>query len=203
MVARATLAFALVSSLALGSACGESAPSYSATGKEQSCEEQCKVLHECDETVNTSGCQSDCADNEAISLQGQEVVTACLRERGCDASNPVQLVDCIDDGLGDLKPSLAGQAFCADTVDAFAECAQTILKDADRTDCLEGVSVLTDEVVSHLTDCSTSKETCEAKQLCALVILSDLNPSGALGDTGEALTRLLAGLLKSGTGSPP
>jgi hypothetical protein len=203
MFARLAPGFALVSVLALLSGCGEDAPSYTDQGKEQTCEEECKLLQSCDKSIDVSSCESDCATNDAISLQGQEVITSCVREQECDQSNPVRLVDCIDDGLGVLEPSPAGQAFCAGTLDVFAECTNTKLNNADRDDCLDGVSILTDEVVSHLTDCSASKETCETRQLCAALVLRDLNPAAALGEAGQGLATLLEGLLKSGAGSPP
>jgi hypothetical protein len=184
-----------VATWGLVSACAGKATNYQAAGKQATCAEQCKALGECDDSVDVDKCADDCASNEALSLEGQEVVTVCLEEQECEGTNTVQLLDCIDDGLGGLPPSATGEAFCSKSMDRLADCRGTEIREADRSDCLDAISLLTDDVVSSLNDCAESKKSCETLQLCAGVIALDVMPSDSLGSNSQVFMDLVEQLV--------
>jgi hypothetical protein len=168
---------------------------YSASGKEAACEEQCEWLHECDDSVKTDACAESCSENKAISKEGQEAITACLKEQECDSQNPVQVIDCVDDDLGALEPSADGQTLCNEALDELAKCGKTKLKDADRADCLDSISVVADNVVSDVSDCALERESCESKQICAFAVLADLLPGDSSNPLEETLRDLIQQLI--------
>lgn len=166
-----TLALLLLSAV---SGCGDDLPSYSAEGKGAACREQCEALEACDTTVKIDECTESCTLNEAVSRQGQEALTFCIQEQECNELNPVQLLDCVDDALGDLEPSPEGQTFCNEALDSFSECNDSEIKNSDRSDCLDAVSLLTDDLVSDISGCAIDKKACDAKNLCLVAVLTDL-----------------------------
>lgn len=183
--------------LALMNGCGEDPPSYSAYGKEAACREQCQALEECDSAVKVDPCTESCTANEAVSRQGQEALTACIQEQPCAELNPVQLLDCIDDALGDLEPSPDGETFCNEALDSFSDCNQSKVKEADRSDCLDAVSILTDDLVSDISSCALTKKNCDAKNLCLVAVLTDILPPDSENPPEQAFIDWLRELLES------
>lgn len=201
-------AFLLVPSLvALSSffaACGGSAVT-SAEGKEPSCREFCTQQAECSSLIDATSCENSCNETTAVSRGGQEVLTKCLAEAGCDQTNLLSLVDCLDDGLDDLPRSPAATTFCEETTAAVATLCEQETTSPDA--CLEGIPLLSDELLTDLNECG-QRSTCQAAQTCFVLTLLEnvdssllTNPTlqGALG--GSGLGDLLGGGL--GGGSTP
>lgn len=184
--------------------CGGSAVS-SAEGKEPSCREFCAQQSSCSELIDQTSCENSCNDTTAVSRGGQEVLTKCVEEAGCEATNLLTLVDCIDDGLDDLPRSPTATSFCEETSPTLAElCDQP---PGDSAACLEGIPLLSDELLTDLGECA-ERTSCESAQQCAVLallgnvdtaLLSNPTIQGALGGSG------LGGLLGGGLGgmTPP
>ncbi len=189
----------LVALAAFLGACGGSAVS-SAEGKEPSCREFCAQQASCSELIDASSCESSCNDTTAVSRGGQEVLTKCVAETGCDQSNLLSLVDCIDDGLDDLPRSPTATSFCEETSPALAELCEQ--ETSDPAACLEGIPLLSDELLTDMQECA-ERTTCQSAQQCVVLallgnvdtaLLSNPTIQGALGGSG------LGGLLGSGLG---
>jgi len=179
------------------SGCGSDAPSYSAEGKEAACREQCEALEACDSALKVEECTESCAENQAVSRQGQEALTICIQEQECGELNPVRLLDCVDDALGALEPSPDGQTFCNEALASYSDCNDSEVKEADRSDCLDAVSLLADDVIADISSCALDKKNCDAKNLCLVAVMTDLVPEDSDNPLEEAFVNWLREMLES------
>lgn len=219
MVSRASLFHAGLLSLLLAPACGGKSAS-STEGKASSCAEFCSQANECDSASDVDDCKESCTESDLLSRGGQEVLSSCLIESGCDESNPFRTLDCISDGIEELPPSDTLTAFC-EHLEELSSClggdaalpapggtggsssgGSTSGTAAEPGSCLASGGLLSDELLTELNECFASTDcatiqTCVGFELVARIDLTTLaNPESATGFQG-ALIGLLGGIVEN------
>lgn len=179
-------------------ACGGSTTT-SFRGKDSACQEQCEEMNRCDNSVKVDECEETCKESKLTSQAGQQVITDCLVQRDCKAGDELAALDCIDDGAQDIPISAQGEAFCGSGLDAQAECSDSEVKDADRKQCKDWISLFSDEALTDVNECF--EKSCDGMMLCLLAEFADIRAE--LDDTpaAQGLTEQLDELLE-GLGSP-
>lgn len=187
----------LTIALALPACGGITTTSYK--GKDSACQEQCEEMNRCDSSVKVDECAESCRESKLTSQAGQQVITDCLVQRNCGEGDALAALDCIDDGAQDIPTSAEGEAFCGGGLDAQAECSESEVKDADRKQCKDWISLFSDEALKGVNECF--EKSCDAMGLCLLTEFANIRAE--LDDTpaAQALTEQLDELLK-GLGSP-
>lgn len=178
------------------SACGGTSPT-SAEGKEDTCKEQCEQLNECDSSVQVDDCAESCTESQLTSKGGQEVVTACVVQQECEAGDGLAVLDCIDDEVQNIPVSAQGEAFCGQGLDAQAECQDSEVSEADREQCLDWISLFSDEALTQVNACFD--KACDAMGLCLLTEFVDMRAELEGNPTGQAIADQLDQI---GFGSP-
>lgn len=186
-----------------GGRSGDETPSAAGDGKEESCAEFCASVDACGQAPAEVDCSSLCTENTLVSRGGQEVLSACLAEAGCETTDPLALADCLEDGLEDLPLTEVAEQFCNETAPGLSECLGQPAAEGATADCLETIPLLSDAVITNLSECVADgcegADSCLGLTLAAAIGFENLEALEGLG-LGDSLGGLVPGF---GGGAEP
>lgn len=160
-------------------------PATSSEGKEESCEELCEEVKDC-EGVDTGSCAESCASNKSTSRAGQEAFASCFNSSICageDETGLVLALACVPSQLAGIELSDSQTSYCRETVPKYNECVGSAPEANPLGDCESLIGAVSDESLAAFNACAA--EDCGAIEACvggALLTSLDL---GALLLAGE------------------
>lgn len=157
----------------------------STEGKAASCAELCSELAACSE-LDVESCVEDCSGNDSVSATGQQVLTACFAEIGCeeelDELSLFRALLCLPDELEEFELSETQATYCEDTVPVLKACQGEGAEPSPLGSCEDTIGLASDDLVEEFNECA-EEVGCDAINTClafaALPTLGDLLLGGA------------------------
>lgn len=162
-------------------------PASSSAGKEDSCEELCEEVQDC-EGVDVSSCAESCSENTTTSRAGQEAFASCFNASICTADENsdaglLLALACVPSQLSGIELSETQASYCSETVPKYNACVGSEPEANPLGDCDSLIGAVSDETLAAFNACAA--EECGAIELCVAGALLSSIDLGAVLASGE------------------